>query len=740
MEIGTEISRKIRTAIKGKLQELGAYVDEELPDYIMVMVANKKSQEQMTDDLSLFLGNNTLRFTTWLQGVLDKLRAVTPGSNSLKASEAIIFNSSMPPLKSQSREDSGREPQLQRQEKFHSVVPSSSQVQRGSDRSSTDAAVAARLTSAVKPLQDLSSSEDIIDIKLDMDDAFNEDLSFSSESSIHPRKKPISLVRTQRPTAQVYRPPGSAHRLEERSAAIHRISQGEPIPVRQSSFHSNRIVDTQPYELQEVFQAEETFRPAMATERALPQFDGSRKRKIPVASSVVKVKRFLEQFEEEEEDEEEDDYITRVTALPSSVSIPSRPERRPTLPPSKQANKNLILKAISEAQKSITKTTNYSTAPPKQMVPVAPQFRPLPEEELILMKSRASVFRYQEEPEEAPDIRQVEQRRMDILSRLQPEPVEMSNTWGQVNERRMDILSRLHPEPVEETTTWGQDAEGTENPRAMDSRSFILKSPKVSKTSPMQTPPMQTPPTQTPPMQTPPTADSLQQFGRITQPRETPILEKPASPKFIVTLDGVPSPRAYHSEEEMEVDPMDYTEEGLYAEPQNLLSRAEQSPLMHPNSQDVRTSNDAAVPEKAKIHERCKYWPACKNAERCVYHHPTTVCKAFPKCRFADKCFFIHPNCKFDAKCTKTDCPYTHASKRIQPPPATKQEPAAKSHVKVQCRYFPSCKNTECSFFHPKHCRFSSHCTRVDCEFYHPTTVVPPRHALTWTRAQASSD
>lgn len=34
---------------------------------------------------------------------------------------------------------------------------------------------------------------------------------------------------------------------------------------------------------------------------------------------------------------------------------------RPSLPPSKQANKNLILKAISEAQESVTKTTNYST-------------------------------------------------------------------------------------------------------------------------------------------------------------------------------------------------------------------------------------------------------------------------------------------------------------------------------------------------------------------------------------------
>lgn len=82
-----------QAAIKGKLQELGAYVgklliytlyplgvrfkpcvrdrvcslipDEELPDYIMVMVANKKNAQQMADDLSLFLGNNTIKFTVW---------------------------------------------------------------------------------------------------------------------------------------------------------------------------------------------------------------------------------------------------------------------------------------------------------------------------------------------------------------------------------------------------------------------------------------------------------------------------------------------------------------------------------------------------------------------------------------------------------------------------------------------------------------------------------------------------
>lgn len=39
--------------------------DDELPDYIMVMVANKKTSQQMADDLSLFLGGNTVKFTEW---------------------------------------------------------------------------------------------------------------------------------------------------------------------------------------------------------------------------------------------------------------------------------------------------------------------------------------------------------------------------------------------------------------------------------------------------------------------------------------------------------------------------------------------------------------------------------------------------------------------------------------------------------------------------------------------------
>ena len=75
--LGAEVSAKIRSAIKAKLIELEAYVDEELPDYIMVMVANNRNKEQMEEDLGLFLNNNTKAFTNWLHAVLEKLKKVT---------------------------------------------------------------------------------------------------------------------------------------------------------------------------------------------------------------------------------------------------------------------------------------------------------------------------------------------------------------------------------------------------------------------------------------------------------------------------------------------------------------------------------------------------------------------------------------------------------------------------------------------------------------------------------------
>ncbi|XP_036700925.1 zinc finger CCCH domain-containing protein 14 isoform X12 [Balaenoptera musculus] len=552
MEIGTEISRKIRSAIKGKLQELGAYVDEELPDYIMVMVANKKSQDQMTEDLSLFLGNNTIRFTVWLHGVLDKLRSVTTDPSSLKSSDTNIFDSNVPSNKSSfSRGDERRHeaavPPLAvsstRPEKRESRASTSSQEQKATNvRQTYDDGAATRLMSTVKPLREPAPSEDVIDIKPEPDDLIDEDLNFVQENPLSQKKPTVTLTYgSSHPSIEIYRPPAS--RNADSGAHLNRLQ----FQQQQNSIHAAKQLDVQTSRIYETGRLcepevlnslEETYSPFFrnSSEKMSIEEENFRKRKLPVVSSVVKVKKFSHDGEEEEED---DDCGSRTGSISSSVSVPAKPERRPSLPPSKQANKNLILKAISEAQESVTKTTNYSAG--------------------------------------------TQQRQ--LLSRLQIDPVM---------------------------------------------------------------------------------AETLQ------------------------------------------------------------ISQAEMSEL-----------SVAQKPEK--LLERCKYWPACKHGDECAYHHPVSPCRAFPNCKFAEKCLFVHPNCKYDAKCTKPECPFTHMSRRIPvlPPKPAVTTPASPSSSQL-CRYFPACKKMECPFYHPKHCRFNTQCTRPDCTFYHPTITVPPRHALKWIRPQTS--
>ncbi len=59
----------MQDGIIAKLKQYNAYIDNELPDYIIVMLANKKTMLQIKNDLQLFLGNNTDAFSDWLQRV-----------------------------------------------------------------------------------------------------------------------------------------------------------------------------------------------------------------------------------------------------------------------------------------------------------------------------------------------------------------------------------------------------------------------------------------------------------------------------------------------------------------------------------------------------------------------------------------------------------------------------------------------------------------------------------------------
>lgn len=96
------------------------------------------------------------------------------------------------------------------------------------------------------------------------------------------------------------------------------------------------------------------------------------------------------------------------------------------------------------------------------------------------------------------------------------------------------MLSRLQIDPVMvETMEMSQDYYNRESMVHADTRSFILKKPKLSEeivVTPNQDSGMKT-------------AAALRVLsGHLMQTRDLVQPDKPASPKFIVTLDGVPSP------------------------------------------------------------------------------------------------------------------------------------------------------------------------------------------------------
>ncbi|XP_054827088.1 zinc finger CCCH domain-containing protein 14 isoform X2 [Eublepharis macularius] len=611
-----------------------------------------------------------------------------------------------------------------RPERTDTRVSTSSQDQRGvASRQSSQDGSTSLLMSTVKPLRELSPLEAVIDIKPEPDDLIDEDFNFVQENRL-PRKKPLVTVTygSSRPSVEIYRPPAS--RNSEGSVHLQRLPQHSSVQTgKQFETQGSRSLEAIPLCDPDVFGSlAESYRPPPKgnTDKISSEDENSRKRKLPVVSSVVRVKRFSNEGGEEEEEEEEEDYGLRLGGISSSVSVPAKPERRPSLPPSKQANKNLILKAISEAQESVTKTTNYATVPPKQTVPVAPRTRTSHDEALLEMMntqnrpSRVETQIQEGEPKDQALGRVPGTQQRQLFSRLQIEP--SIEAMLQKTPDYYDLESMVHT----------------------DTRSFILKKPKLAEevVVPQNLEVGKR------------TAEALQTLsGRLIQTREQLVQpEKPASPKFIVTLDGVPSPPGYLSDQEEEemslmegvrpVPPKASARKGLRslrAQQMHIISRQLEST-------DVEMEELAILQKAEKVPERCKYWPACKNGDECAFHHPTLPCKVFPSCKFADKCLFIHPNCKYDAKCSKPDCPYTHASRRTPLPPSKPAPPPVPpaSSTSQLCRFFPACKKMECPFYHPKHCRFNTQCTRADCTFYHPSVSVPPRHALKWTRTQTS--
>ena len=74
---------RMQTAVRERLRERGSGAsDEVLPEYVMVMVQNQKTQAQVASELKAFLGSEASPFTEWLW---SRLIATADGTPSAKA-------------------------------------------------------------------------------------------------------------------------------------------------------------------------------------------------------------------------------------------------------------------------------------------------------------------------------------------------------------------------------------------------------------------------------------------------------------------------------------------------------------------------------------------------------------------------------------------------------------------------------------------------------------------------------
>uniref|UniRef100_A0A023GC46 Zinc finger CCCH domain-containing protein 14 n=1 Tax=Amblyomma triste TaxID=251400 RepID=A0A023GC46_AMBTT len=691
---GNEVTQKIRAAIKTKLVELGAYVDDELPDYIMVMIANKKTKEQMTQDLSLFLGDSTVSFTSWLQGVLDHLQTI--------ATEA----------KQRSKE---QHVPLPAGEPVRPIPPPHLDLAKQQEvpvATLTNIAVAPPYREEEPSLPEYN--DEVLALKADPepDDDLADDLRAMAEQAP--------------PTRHTAAVTGSSS-----------ISLVRPIP---------RVI------------APERARMSPARERP-----PTKKSVVAVAAAVVRRKpHFLS--EAEDDDEEYDPSNPSVGSIASVVKVS---ERRSSVPESMQANKLLLLKAMKAAHQSVSSNTSRRN-PSARVEP----YQPTPLRELGSKRRRPISSRLGssarpediDEEDSAPPAKRpggvsikdrLGRRQAAATSAEEPSlPIDVERGLPRasrivgaiVPEVRGDGTSRagtrekaVAAADTEEAVTDG-DSQSMEPEEDSDLLELEVAREEVHSVVRDATP-TSTPKRQSGPDDLTGIAQRMGASGDAASPKQWP--------RFVVTLDGV-DPASFQGRREVlaatDLDelPDEEGEEELVQQRPSVKTRL-RMPLPRVTSAElmegVVEEEEAMVVDDGgaapRLLEKCRYWPACKNGDRCPFHHPSVPCKAFPNCKFRDKCLFIHPNCKYDAFCKRKDCVFTHASRRNFTAPTP---PVVSSPSVQQCKFFPHCTNIKCPFFHPKPCKFGVACQSSSCPYTHPEGgCVPPPSKLKWISASASS-
>lgn len=654
--VGAEVGQKMRSAIKAKLLELNCYVDDELPDYIMVMVANRRSKSQMNEDLNLFLNTKTSAFVEWLHVVLKKLKEVTVTNPEVykkvaKRKSSDQADSKVKKEKVKKIENVKKEGQEESNESVKNStsrdknnvgefdIPLLSDVNSSNENDLKEIEAKIRnVKSRLGIVVDGDVDEELLRIKLEE----AKENTIRQQPFISPNEREVVLNKEEEEDDRISYTPEKQHRHSPITFEKEDFSKTPPRKTSVLSRLGKRVSissESEPKRKKPSFSEqrkgeESNFKRSSekhsSREDKRYKRDGDRKRSSE--------RRNSRKESEDVRARGEKSVLSRLGVM-SKIHVPEKPLDEPeiqdelktrevrsmvqvkprVLPPiTIQPSKNLLLKAVAEANKSVTEGN-----------------------------TKASMKSSKMDEENFPSTRKLSHK----------EKVKLRNM----------ILAQVSLEDSDDS---------------IDSDKYMEYIPKPIKKSNVQ-----------------------------------------GLPEY------VPSPRTsidYTSDEKPPVKMRRSVKE-------RLEGRKSPSPIIF-NRISTKGTSKVDVPEKlppvrpplsVKTQERCKYWPGCRQGDKCEFVHPAAACVLFPNCKNGDNCLKIHPNCKFGSGCTKRECPYSHSVANFVPviKSAVTQPPI--------CKFFPKCANISCTYYHPKLCKFGKYCkNKKDCSYSHANAV--NKSSLTW--------
>ncbi|XP_060530224.1 zinc finger CCCH domain-containing protein 14 isoform X2 [Cylas formicarius] len=689
--IGAEVGQKMRSAIKAKLMELDCYVDDELPDYIMVMVANKRTKSQMNDDLSLFLSTKTSTFVNWLHIVLKKLKEVTVTNSDVYKRVSKRKSDELPDIKLKKEKKDKKLKREELSDNFKSVkqeksltddLPVTANTLSGrrkivllNDKNVCDDNFDIPLLSEVndsneKELEEIEKKIKNVKSRLGLlvesdveADSSNANIKSEGESSTVTDSRKICILdmeinESQRKELEKtgdkvepqhdmeQRPEHQRIIFAERDGLLKKPSVHERLgkrtnrspdkeESRKSSFGGDyRDINNRSRSRDSKVRRRENSRDKLDSSR--DRRDRSRENKVRSRGrDLTRKENILSRLGVlskvsvplKTADDDDDDEEDGDIVREVPSLIRVKPRVIPADVP--QPNKKLLLKAVADAQRSVAQTPTVGST--------------LKSEGLFTKK-------YRTRGGDDKPVRKLAEIEKSKLKKLIRQSSERNRARDSDN---YDSGAEYTPKPVKTSSDVPEYVPSSVNVKDVEEKSkqqFVV---------------------------------TLDGFEGV----------KPAAKKQFAKsrLDGrkTPSPIIFTKDETSTPTRSPPSKPGI---PDRL-------PVIHP-------------PLSIKNKERCKYWPGCRQGDKCEFVHPSVTCEAFPQCKFGDRCLYLHPKCKFGSACTKKDCLYDHSL-------GTKAT-CGSATTQQNCKFFPNCTNPKCQFLHPKPCKFGKYCKNMDaCSFSH---------------------